>query len=338
MKVILTLAISLLLTNTVIGQKFSGLSEAVNFSIPQKSATLIGVSTPIHFKIRQGDTMFGVGQAKVFVIGKQQKTLINVPEAKTIKSNKNEPSTIPDLENNLPKYYSLIIGINDYQFDNERLRDLNKAVNDANSLQKILIENFNFQIDKSTILINPNRQEIIKELESLADRITLKDNLLIFYAGHGVWDERINIGYWLPSDAKIEDKSTWISNSTIRDYIAGINSKHTLLITDACFSGSIFKMRDIDLSDYGMSNLYRLPSRKAMTSGTLTAVPDESKFMQYFIKRLIDTEGKYISARQLFYGLETAVLNNTNTVPQFGVIQDTGDEGGDFIFIRKQKN
>lgn len=338
MRTILTLAISLSITNISIGQIFSGLSEHVDFSIPQKSASLIGLSAPSHLKIRQGDTFFGVSQSTVFVIGKRQETFTGISKDRTLKANINEDSNIPDLENNLPKYYSLIIGINDYQFNNERLNDLHKAVGDAVNLQKILTENFYFQPDKSTILLNPNRQEIIKQLESLAERITPKDNILIFYAGHGVWDERIKIGYWLPSDAKPEDKSTWISNSTIRDYIAGINSKHTLLITDACFSGSIFKMRDMDLSDSGMSNLYRLSSRKAMTSGTLTSVPDESKFMQYLIKRLNDTEGKYISARQLFYGLETAVINNTNTVPQFGVIQDTGDEGGDFIFIRKQKN
>jgi len=39
--------------------------------------------------------------------------------------------------------------------------------------------------------------------------------------------------------------------------------------------------------------------------------------------------------QQLFFSLETTVLNNTSTVTQLGVIQDTGDEGGDFVFIKK---
>ncbi|MBS1491678.1 MAG: hypothetical protein JSS93_14215 [Bacteroidetes bacterium] len=43
----------------------------------------------------------------------------------------------------------------------------------------------------------------------------------------------------------------------------------------------------------------------------------------------------YITAHDLFNALYTAVLNNTNTVPLYGVIQDTGDEGGEFIFIKK---
>ncbi len=160
---------------------------------------------------------------------------------------------------------------------------------------------------------------------------------MIFYAGHGYWDERLRVGYWLPSDSKVTDKSSWISNSTIRDYIAGIQSKHTLLIADACFSGSIFKTREAntEINELAVARIYRLPSRKAMTSGTLTTVPDESKFMQFLLKRLTENTSKYLTARQLFFSLEAAVLNNTNTVPQLGVIQESGDEGGDFVFMKK---
>jgi hypothetical protein len=31
-----------------------------------------------------------------------------------------------------------------------------------------------------------------------------------------------------------------------------------------------------------------------------------------------------------------AVINNSSAVPQFGVIQEVGDEGGDFIFILRE--
>ncbi len=245
------------------------------------------------------------------------------------------PPSFSDFDGSLPKYYSLIIGVNDYQFKDERLHNLDNPIRDANSFNSILIGKFNFSTTTSIFLSNPTRQQIIKQLEKLASTITIKDNLLIFFAGHGFWDEKLKIGYWLPSDANSTDKSNWISNSTIRDYISGIASKHTLLITDACFGGSIFKTREMNLSENGVSNLYRLNSRKAITSGTLTTVPDESKFMYYLMKRLTDSKEKYISSNQLFYGIETAILNNSSTLPQFGVIQDTGDEGGDFIFIKK---
>lgn len=193
------------------------------------------------------------------------------------------------------------------------------------------------------LLKDPNRSRIINALEAISASITPKDNLLVFYAGHGIWDEKLEIGYWLPADATMNSKANWLSNSRIRDYISGIKTKHTLLISDACFSGSIFKTRGADAEEAmestlqveGFSKVYRLPSRKAMTSGALNTVPDQSSFMKYLIRRLEDNDKRYVSARQLFTQMETAVINNTSNVPQYGTIQNAGDEGGDFIFIKK---
>jgi hypothetical protein len=159
--------------------------------------------------------------------------------------------------------------------------------------------------------------------------------MLIFYAGHGHWDEESHKGYWLPSDAHHESTANWLRNSSLKGYIAGIKSKHTLLIADACFAGSIFKTRAaFPKSSRAVQRLYNIPSRKAMTSGTLKEVPDESVFLRYLMKRLEENNEAYLPSEQLFYSLKPAVLNNSNNVPQFGEVQDAGDEGGDFIFIR----
>ena len=74
-----------------------------------------------------------------------------------------------------------------------------------------------------------------------------------------------------------------------------------------------------------------------MTSGAMTTVPDKSVFIEYLTKRLRDNESKYLSSEQLFSRLKQPVINNspTHQVPQFGEIWDSGDEGGDFIFIKK---
>lgn len=74
-----------------------------------------------------------------------------------------------------------------------------------------------------------------------------------------------------------------------------------------------------------------------MTSGTLKEVPDQSVFLQFLIKRLEENDQKYISSEELFSSMRTAVLNNSSNVPQYGEIKDSGDEGGDFIFIRRDE-
>ena len=233
------------------------------------------------------------------------------------------------------KYYALLIGIEEY--DDEGIQDLDEPVSDVEKLAEVLQGSYNFSSDHTQILKNPNRDQIIDAFDGLSMIVKPTDQVLVFYAGHGIWVERMQQGYWLPSDARKDSKSRWLSNSTIRDYIGGINSKHTLLITDACFSGSIFKERAVNIADgRAMLERYKLISRKAMTSGTLKTVPDKSVFVEYMIKNLVTNDQALISAEDLFRGFKTAVINNSTNgqVPQYGAIGQVGDEGGDFIFIK----
>ncbi len=233
------------------------------------------------------------------------------------------------------KYYALIIGIN--QYEDENIQNLDNPINDAQQLSEVLTTYYSFDKENVTVLENASREDIINALDQLATQVTEKDNLLIFYAGHGIWNAQLNQGYWLPSDAYINSKSYWLSNSTLRDYVGGIKSKHTLLISDACFSGGILKERAAFENSRAILELYKLPSRKAMTSGTLKTVPDKSVFIQYLLKNLISNEAPLLSADQLFRKFKIAVINNSpnGQVPQYGPITQAGDEGGDFIFLRR---
>lgn len=234
------------------------------------------------------------------------------------------------------KYYALIIGVNDYQ--DEGIQDLDNPITDAEQLAGVLTYHYSFDQENVTVLENPRREDIIKALDQLSGVVTEKDNLLIFYAGHGIWNAQLNQGYWLPSDASLDSKSYWLSNSTLRDYVGGIKSKHTLLISDACFSGGILKERAVFDNSRAILEVYKLPSRKAMTSGTLKTVPDESVFIQYLLKNLVNNQAPLLSADQLFRSFKVAVINNSpnGQVPQYGPISQAGDEGGDFIFLKRE--
>ena len=50
-----------------------------------------------------------------------------------------------------------------------------------------------------------------------------------------------------------------------------------------------------------------------------------------------NNDNKYSKSQEIFASMRTAVINNSPTeqVPQFGEIRETGDEGGDFIFVRR---
>jgi hypothetical protein len=234
------------------------------------------------------------------------------------------------------KYYALLIGVSDYN-DASNVPDLEGLpTKDAKDLKDVLVSQYSFE-EENVVLINnsPTENQILREFVKLKKKVTNKDNVLIFYAGHGIYDEATETGSWLPSDADPEYGLNMISNSTIKDYIKGINSKHTLLISDACFSGSIFKTRSYKTAPKSITRKFELPSRKAITSGTLKTVPNKSVFLKYLIDRLKQNDELYLTARKIFDRIEEPVMNNSKNVPQYGTIQEVGDEGGDFIFIRK---
>jgi hypothetical protein len=239
----------------------------------------------------------------------------------------------------IPLYHALIIGVSEYKNAGSQLPNLDRPVGDAENFYEILTTRYAFPKRTTTLLTNPTREDIINSLDSLAQNITERDNLLIFFAGHGYFDKTTDFGYWLASDAKSTSRASWIPNSIIKDYLKAIPAKHTLLISDACFGGSILKSRAISTMDSRkVFELYKDRSRKAITSGNLTLVPDESFFTSFLLKVLKENEQLILPASSLFARIYEPVLNNSPTVPQFGVVQQAGDEGGDFLFIQNPAN
>ncbi len=255
------------------------------------------------------------------------------------------------------KNYVLMIPISEYEHDS--IPDLeNKPIEDAERLKNVLIKDYNFKEKNIMLLSNPTREDIIDKFNELERIITEKDNLLIFYAGHGTYDQENAIGYWLPSDADNKKTSKYIYYSQLRDDIQKINSLHTLLVNDACYSGGIFRninkqnsgnsinaKKNKSSTEYKESHLsiyikkkYAKKSRQALTSAELKPVPNESVFFEYFINALIRNKRPYLSASDLFNEINEDVTSKTNNMPQLRVINDTGDQNGEFIFVRNINN
>ncbi|CAN5512002.1 hypothetical protein BH09BAC6_BH09BAC6_09120 [soil metagenome] len=236
------------------------------------------------------------------------------------------------------KYYALVIGVQNYK--DHAIPSLEGPLGDADKLANVLSTVYTFNSENVSILKNPTRLQFFDAMESILNKLTEDDNFLLFYAGHGNWDESRREGYWYPADAVLNQRGSWITNADLLGYFKGIKARHTLLITDACFSGSIFNERSIEAARPDMQELYNLPSRKAMTSGGKKTVPDKSVFIEYLVKRLADNADQFLSSEQLFSRFRGAVTNNSSNrqVPQFGVIHECGDEGGDFIFEKRKQN
>lgn len=331
MKGYLILSLLLFMLTPTAAQKTRTKSNPIAY----KGATIIAEEKRLEQEERKKEEERAIQEAERM----RQETALQLAAQSNI-----EAAQMPSLEtlglneNNIPKYYALIMGVSIYQNTNKDLPNLDYPVLDAKKLADVLKSKYTFISENVQVLENPTRSEIIESLEQLSEKITQKDNLLVFYAGHGHWDKPKEFGYWLPSDADPVNKSQWIANSTLIDYLGAIKSKHTLLIADACFSGSIFKTRSLDASSMILKfhELYKNKSRKAITSGNLTSVPDKSVFIEYFVKELEDNQNVFLHSRLLFSKMYEPISNNSKVLPQYGVIQNVGDDGGDFIFIKKK--
>ncbi|MDP8238595.1 MAG: caspase family protein [Candidatus Hatepunaea meridiana] len=231
-------------------------------------------------------------------------------------------------------YHALFIAVDKYR----SMNNLKYPVENANDIINTLTSKYTFDPKNVHLLKNPTRQEILSELQELR-KLSSADNLLIFFAGHGYWDKDIKQGYWLPKNAKLNDRTNWLSNSTVCDYITGIKTRHTLLISDACFSGGIFKVRDPLVKGLPTSvrKTYETPSRRAITSGALKKVPDRSVFVEFMLERLKQNTERYLYAQKLYIEIKNPVIDGSpfEQTPLYCVIHGTGDQDGDFIFIKR---
>lgn len=240
------------------------------------------------------------------------------------------------------QYYALIIGIDKYSGTWPKLTN---AVSDAKALEALLKSKYRFDAFRTLYDDQATRENIISQLEWLTQNVKENDNVLIYYSGHGEFKQELNKGYWVPVNATTNSTSNYISNNDIQTFLGGIKSKHTLLVSDACFSGDIFRGKTVTIpfeeSERYYSKIYNLVSRKAITSGGIEPVMDGGKeghsiFAYYLLKGLSNNNNNYYDASQLYDAIRIPVINNSTQTPNFQPIKDTGDEGGQFIFIKKQ--
>ena len=193
---------------------------------------------------------------------------------------------------------------------------LKNAISDAEAIAALLKDRYGFEV---TMLTDANRHQTLKALNRYRKLLTEKDNLLVYYAGHGYWEKGIDRGYWIPADGEMSDNSNWILLPTIIDLLQLMSAKHVMIVADSCFSGkltrtSLAKIRP-GLSEEARMDLLKTLAQKrvrtAMTSGGLKPVLDQgggnhSVFARAFLGVLQDN-ATVLEAERLFWAVRTRV-------------------------------
>ncbi len=244
---------------------------------------------------------------------------------------KTQAASIPNLD--YGDYYALVIGNNEYQ----DLTNLRSAVNDAKVVSTVLEVDYGFNVK---LLENASRKEILRSLKDLRQSVSAKDNVLIYYAGHGYLDKDTDYGYWLPVDSERDDDSNWIPTDRVVSQVKGMKAKHVMVVADSCFSGTITRgLKITERTPEWLSQIVKKKARTALTSGGLEPVLDtgsgnHSAFAYAFISLLEENDG-VLDASQLFSQLRPKVMINSDQTPEYGNIHQAGHDGGDFLFVRR---
>lgn len=232
--------------------------------------------------------------------------------------------------------YILAIGIDDYM----NCTKLNNAVKDINNIIDILITEYDFEKSKVVKLLNEQatNENIINQLEIFNSEQEAGDNLLILFSGHGDYDDNLQMGYLIPVNSTPYSKSTYIPYSTIFNYIKALKSHHILLISDSCYSGSVFiPSRKAHTSK---EKLDKIPSKWAITSGRIETVSDgepgkNSPFADSLINILKNNKESILSVSEISNKIVSEVADKVEQIPRGEPLQLYGHKGGEFIFRKK---
>ena len=238
-------------------------------------------------------------------------------------------------------YYAMVIGNGSYP--NHQDGALASAVNDAKAVEKLLREQYGYRV---TSRHDATRRQILNAFRILKEELGPNDNLLVYYAGHGAYEN--DQGYWHGVDYG-DDPNAAIPTEEITGILRSMKAKHVMVIADSCYAGALagVSMRLPDeLARQPDSTWVKVSAnrtiRLAMTSGGLKPVLDSddgkhSIFAKAFLNEL-GTNGDVMRGAKLFFTIAAHVQEAAKTFgiaqePTYSPIKGGEDIGWDYFFV-----
>jgi hypothetical protein len=237
------------------------------------------------------------------------------------------------------KDYALLFATDEY----DNWTDLVNPIDDARSVAKLLSEKYGFEVE---IVENPNDADVLNKLRDYAERkFKQQDQLLIFFAGHGYFDDTFGEGYVVAKNSLVNDKAktTYISHSRLKTITGNLPSEHVLLVMDVCFGGTFDDeiagkrglAEDPTTSEF-LARKLGIRTRKYLTSGGKEYVSDgipgkHSPFTLKILQAFADGGGE---DRILTLSEVKTYVEKLKPEPRLGGFGDDKTES-DFVFINK---
>ena len=239
--------------------------------------------------------------------------------------------------------YALIFATDDY----DNWNDLVNPIFDSRTIAAELKKSYGYKVD---MVENASQSEILKKLREYGEKkYQPLDQLFIFFAGHGTYDQTFGEGFVVTKESLLNDegKTTYLSHNRLRSIVNNIPAEHIFLAMDVCFGGTfdqaLASSRGGDEEVYKEQNQAEFLTRKLtyktrrfLTSGGKTYVSDgipgkHSPFAKNFLEALRSHGGKdgMLTLPELFTFVERLKIP-----PRLGEFGDNAP-GSDFIFVAR---
>lgn len=129
---------------------------------------------------------------------------------------------------------ALLIGVSSY---GEELDDLSAPSNDVRAMQRVLAnpDLGGFEVD---IALDPDLVEMREKIESLFERSSKEDLILLYFSGHGIADDNNHLYLTTRNTSKKRYRSRSVPARFIQDLSDGAYAKRQVIILDCCYSGA----------------------------------------------------------------------------------------------------
>jgi hypothetical protein len=241
---------------------------------------------------------------------------------------------------------ALLVGVDRY----EHHADLANPVYDVEAIERELRDVYKARV---TTLRNPTRRDFLMALYGQADEdYGRNDQLLVYFAGHGWFDERLRRGFLALTDSEplADDplRDTLVSHEDVRTILERLDCEHVLLMLDSCFSGTVDPTLAMATtrafsgeSGFGSTAEYlerklAYRTRRYITAGGNEYVPDgrpghHSPFSRQFLEALRTYGGS-----DGVLTLEEILVHLERVDPQPKAGELTGNEpGSSFVFVAR---
>ena len=118
-------------------------------------------------------------------------------------------------------------------------------------------------------------RDIERAMVRLRDLLEPQDSLLIYYAGHGLWQEEIGLAAWLPRDAEPGFMSSLFTSDLLHLHLAAMKARKILVVSDSCYAGRMTRGGILVPADAESSSLAaQRKTRVFLAAGNTEPVPD----------------------------------------------------------------